>query len=162
MKIPILHKSKGLYNMEIDDEDEEKLKGLNITLNHTSNRHTKYAKAVIYKNCKYVKTINIHRLIMGLGDYKNDKRVIHHIDGNGLNNKKENLLITTTLYNSQSINKHRCNVGCIYFEKNTEKTKRKKQWMFTITCNKKRHRKRFLTKEEAIKYKEGFIKDLLN
>jgi hypothetical protein len=145
--------------MEIDDEDEIKLKGLNITLNWQSNPNTKYAKAIIYKKCKYVKTINIHRYIMGLGDFKNDKRVIHHIDGNGLNNKKNNLEITTTLYNSQSVNK-KTNMGFINFEKNTEKTKRKKQWCFQITINKKRHRKRFLTKAEAEQYKNEYIRTI--
>ena len=157
MKIPILNKSKGLHYMEIDDEDEIKLKGLNITLNHSSNKNTFYAKAIIYKKRKYAKAINIHRLIMGLDDFKKDKRVIHHKDGNGLNNKKSNLEITSILYNSQSVNK-KTQIGFIYFEKNTEKTKRVKQWCFQITINKKRHRKRFLTKEEAEKYKLDYIK----
>lgn len=158
MKIAITHKSQGTHIMEIDDEDFDKIKDLNLTLNHTSNKNTKYCKSIVYKNCKYVKTLNIHRVIMGLGDFKDDKRIVNHIDGNGLNNKKENLEICNQMYNSQSINKPNCNVGMIYFEKNTEKTKRKKQWMFQIIVNKKRHRKRFLTKEEAEIYRIDYIK----
>jgi len=148
--------------MEIDDEDFEKIKNLNIVLNYTSNPNTNYAKAIIYKNQKYIKCLHIHRVIMGLGDYKDDKRIVNHIDGNGLNNKKSNLEICSILYNSQSINKPNCNVGCINFEKNTEKTKRLKQWRFMITINKKRHTKRFLTEKEAIEYKNQFVKDLIN
>jgi len=161
-KICIHHKNLGDLFMEIDEEDYDKIKNLNITINHQSNPHTKYAKAVINENRKYVKTLHIHRVIMGLGDFKNDNRIINHIDGNGLNNKKSNLEICTALYNSQSINKPNCNVGCINFEKNTEKTKRLKQWRFMITINKKRHTKRFLTEKEAIEYKNQFVKDLIN
>jgi len=147
--------------MEIDDEDWDKIKHLNLRINGTSNKHTKYCKAIIYKNCKYVKSLNIHRVIMGLGDFKTDKRIINHIDGNGLNNKKENLEICTTLYNSQSINKHNCNIGHISYEKNTDKVKRRKQWRFTIVVNKKQHRKRFLTEQEAKDYRDSFIKELI-
>ena len=144
--------------MFIDEEDYEKIKHLNLTLNHSSNKHTKYCKSIVYKNCKYIKTLNIHRVIMGLGDFKEDKRIINHIDGNGLNNRKENLEICSQMYNAQSFRKVNCNIGWINYEKNTEKTKRKKQWCFQITVNKKRHRKRFLTEEEAIEYKNEYIK----
>ena len=144
--------------MFIDEEDYEKIKHLNLTLNHSSNKHTNYCKSIVYKNCKYIKTLNIHRVIMGLGDFKEDKRIINHIDGNGLNNRKENLEICTQMYNSQSIRKVNSNTGMINYEKNTEKTKRKKKWCFQITVNKKRHRKRFLTEEEAIEYKNEYIK----
>ena len=162
MKIPIKHKQFGIYWMEIDDNDWDKIKYLNITLNHTSNKNTKYAKSIIYENSKYVKTLHIHRVIMGLEDFKNDKRVIHHKDGNGLNNKKDNLEICSIMYNSQSINRihGNCNIGNIYEEKNTEKTKRLKKWCFNITLNKKKHRKRFLTKEEAEEYRKEYIKTI--
>ena len=98
---------------------------------------------------------------MGLGDFKDDKRVINHIDGDGLNNKKENLEICSIMYNSQSINKPNSNVGHIYFEKNTEKVKRSTNWRFMIVINKKRHSKRFVTKEEAEIYKYDYIKNII-
>tara|TARA_R110001592_G_scaffold211552_1_gene463428 strand:- start:188 stop:691 length:504 start_codon:yes stop_codon:yes gene_type:complete len=162
MIIPIKNKTFGVKFMEIDDEDWDKIKHLNIIQNNTSTKHTTYCKAIIYENCKYIKTINIHREIMGLGDYKNDKRVINHIDGNGLNNKKENLEICSTMYNSQSINRHRGNIGIIYKEENTEKVKRLKKWKFCMKVNKKSHSKRFLTEQEAIDYKEEFVNNLRN
>lgn len=162
MIIPIKNKRLGVFDMEIDEEDYDKIKHLKLTLNDTSNRNTYYCKSIVYENCKYIKKIHIHRLIMGLDDYKIDNRIIHHIDGNGLNNKKSNLVICDNLYNSQSINKPNVNVGHIYFEKNTEKVKRKKQWRFCITVNKKGHSKRFLTEQEAIDYKNNFIQGLTN
>jgi len=161
MLIPLKHKTYGNYMMEIDEEDWDKIKHLNLTINGTSNKNTKYCKSTIYKNCKYVKKLHIHRVIMGLGDYNNDKRVINHIDGNGLNNKKSNLEICSILYNSQSINRPNGNKGLIYLEKNTAKTKRLKKYRFVMKVNKKRHSKRFLTMEEAEEYQKNFILDLL-
>ena len=160
MKIPIKHKRLGTNFMEIDDEDWDKIKDLNLTLNNRSNPNTYYCMSTVYEKCKYIKKINIHRLIMGLDDYKKDKRIINHIDGNGLNNKKENLEICDNLYNSQSINRHNGKFGLIYFEKNTEKTKRIKQYRFAITINKKRIQKRFLTENEAINYRDNLYKEL--
>ena len=155
MEIVIKYKY-GDKIMLIDEEDYDKIKDLNITLNTTSNRHTYYAKHRLYENCKYVKNIHIHRLIMGLGDYKEDKRQVNHIDGNGLNNQKSNLEICSAMYNSQSFRQpHRKQIGLIYYD---DSMKRIKRWRFMITINKKRHSKRFKTKEEAEEYRENYIK----
>jgi len=161
--------------MFIDKEDYDKIKDLNLTLNHTSNPHTKYCKSRIYKLdkvldepeilttgrtrkkvYKYVKTIHIHRLIMGLNDYKIDKRIINHIDGNGLNNRKENLEICDAMHNSQSKNCINKPIGIIYYDNSMKRIKR---WRFCITINKKRHSKRFETKEEAEEYRKSFNKN---
>lgn len=156
LKIPIRHKSKGTHDMLINEEDYDKIKELNLTLNHRSNKHTFYAQHTVYVKQKYVKRISIHRVIMGLGDYKEDKRIINHIDGNGLNNQKSNLEICDQMYNSQSFRKpHRkTQGGVIYFDNSM---KRKKRWRYVITVNKKCHSKRFETEEEAIKYKEEYL-----
>jgi len=158
LKIPIKHKSKGTHDMLIDEEDYDKIKHLNLTLNYTSNKHTFYAKHIVYEKQKYVKKIHIHRLIMGLGDFKDDKRIINHIDGNGLNNQKSNLEICDQMYNSQSFRQpHRKNIGCINLD---DSMKRLKKWRFAIIINGKRHSKRFITEDEAIKYKEEFLSNI--
>ena len=153
--------------MEIDEEDFDKIKDLNLTLNYTSNKNTYYAKSRVYKLdkvlnepekiygktrikvFKYEKTIHIHRLIMGLCDFKNDKRIINHIDGNGLNNKKENLEICDTMYNSQSIRQKNTNRKGYYFENDP---KRKCKWKVAITIYGKKQSKRFLTEKECIEF----------
>ena len=174
LKIPIKHKTKGNHTMLIDEEDYDKIKDLNITLNHTSNPNTNYAQSRIYelekildkaepfygktrkKVFKFKKTINIHRLIMGLGDYKNDKRIINHIDGNGLNNTKENLEICDSMYNSQSINRvNEKRKKNYYFENDP---KRKCKWRVCITIFGKSIRKRFNTEQECL----DFINSLEN
>jgi len=157
MKLPIHHRSKGTHDMMIDEEDYDKVKDLNLTLNYTSNRHTFYAQHRVYENKKYSKTIHIHRLIMGLGTYKEDKRQVNHIDGDGLNNAKSNLEICDAMYNSQSFRQpHRKQVGFIYQDKSMN---RNKCWRFGITINGKFHTKRFLTEEEAIEYKKNYIEN---
>jgi len=158
LKIPIKHKSKGTHDMLIDEEDYDKIKDLNLTLNYTSNKHTFYAQHTVYEKQKYIKRLSIHRVIMGLGDFKDDKRIINHIDGNGLNNQKSNLEICDNMYNSQSFRQpHRKNIGCIYLDNSM---KRLKRWRFMIIINGKRHSKRFMTEDEAIKYKEEFLSNI--
>lgn len=154
MEIEIKNKKFGVNKMIIDEEDYDKIKDLNLTLNHTSNKNTFYVKHTVYENRKYIKKLHIHRLIMGLGDFKDDKRIINHIDGNGLNNQKSNLEICDTMYNSQSFRQPKRNVSNISYD---DSMKRLKRWRFCITLNGKRHSKRFLTQEEALKYKEEFL-----
>jgi hypothetical protein len=149
LKIPIHHKSKGTHDMLIDEEDYDKIKNLNIRLNCASNKHTFYAQHTVYENCKYVGKIHIHRLIMALGDYKEDKRIINHIDGNGLNNQKSNLEICDNMYNSQSFRQPHRKCKSYYFENDP---KRKCKWRVTLKINGKSKSKRFMTEEECIKY----------
>ena len=172
LQIPIKHKTKGTHTMLIDEDDYDKIKELNLTLNDRSNPHTFYAKHRVnklekildepevltngktrIKVYKYEKTIHIHRLIMGLDDYKKDKRIVNHINGNGLDNRKENLEISNALHNSQSCNCPNKPKGVIYYDNSG---KRKKRWRFCITVNKKRHSKRFETKEEAEDYRANY------
>ena len=156
LKIPIKHKSKGTQTMLIDDEDYDKIKDLNLTLNYTSNKHTYYCLHTVYVKCKYIKRISIHRLIMGLGDYKDDKRQINHIDGNGLNNQKSNLEICDTMYNSQSFRQPHRNSKGYYFENDP---KRKLKWRVYLRINKGNKSKRFSTEEECKIYIQNCINE---
>ncbi len=130
MIFQITHKSKGTHECIIDDEDSEKVSKYNWTLNHTSNPNTFYAKSVVYKVVDilppsearpnttkkifaYDKKLSLHRVIMGLGDYKDDKRIVNHVNGNGLDNRKCNLEVCDIMYNSQSINSPNKKVGCV-------------------------------------------------
>ena len=151
IKTIIIHsKSKGNQLMTIDEEDYDKIKHLNLTLNFQSNPNTFYCKHTVYVNKVYIKKIHIHRLIMGLGDYKVDKRIVHHIDNNGLNNCKSNLEICDTMYNSQA---------CRRIDKDSYKNynfendpKRKCKWRVWMTINGERHQKRFKTEQDCIEY----------
>lgn len=126
---------------EIDEEDFERVSKYKWNKNKNSSQHTEYAKSNTGGH-----KIHLHRFIMGIGDYKDDKRIINHIDGNGLNNKKSNLEICDTLYNSQSFRQHNKNTGCVYFDTTMKRVKR---WRSSIIINKVKINKRFETEEEA-------------
>jgi hypothetical protein len=128
---------------EIDDDDLERVSHRQWSPNTSSSKHTTYAQTILNG-----KKIHLHRFIMGLGDFKDDKRIVDHKDGNGLNNKKDNLVICDNLYNSQSFRRHHGenNVGLVYFDTSMKRVKR---WRATITLMGVRHHKRFLTEQEA-------------
>jgi len=165
MIIPITHKTKGTHNLIIDDEDYDKIKNYKWTLTFSSNKYTPYVHSVQYKikeilkpsearpNTKkkvyiYDKTIKIHRLIMNLKEYKDDKRVINHINGNGLDNRKCNLEICSIAYNNQSINKPHQKFGSVHYENDP---KRKKKWRYNVRIYQKTFTDRCFTKEECFK-----------
>jgi hypothetical protein len=141
----VLHSKGQDYTVLIDEEDFHRVSKYNWHISHyQSNR--KYCITNIITDGKRT-TLKLHRFLLGLE--KGDKRIINHIDGDGLNNKKSNLEICDAMYNSQSINTKR-NFGCISIEKNIEK-KYKPQ----VNINKKKYSKRFYTKEEAQAYLDG-------
>ena len=139
---------------EVDDEDYERLSKYKWSINKSSSPHVKYAQTNTGG-----KKIHMHRLIMGLEDYADDKRIINHIDGNGLNNKKSNMEICDMLYNSQSFRRHHGehNVGCVYYDTSMKRVKR---WRTCITINKVKTQKRFETEDEANAYLQSIIDTL--
>jgi hypothetical protein len=129
------------FSALIDAEDYEKVREFKWSANKASNTHTTYAHCWTLNTGK----IHLHRVIMGLGDYLTDKRMINHINGNGLDNRKANLEICDARYNSQS---YRCrrNFGCVYFD--TSMT-RKKRYRAIVVLDGVKHQQRFVTEEEA-------------
>jgi hypothetical protein len=128
---------------EVDEEDLERVAQYKWGQNKGSSKHTTYARTTTGGNL-----IHLHRFVMGLGDYKDDKRIIDHIDGNGLNNKKENLVICDTLYNSQSFRRHHGNhnVGFVYYDTSMKRVKR---WKAQLVINGVKHQQRFLTEQDG-------------
>lgn len=128
---------------EVDEDDYEKVAQFQWGPNNQSNPHTTYA---------YTRTggrkLHLHRFILGLGDYKDDKRIVDHKDGNGLNNKKENLVVCDTLYNSQSFRRHHDSkgVGCVYLDTSMKRVKR---WKASVIIMGVKHQQRFETEQEA-------------
>jgi hypothetical protein len=131
---------------EIDEEDFDRVSKYKWSLNNESSSHTTYAKTSSGSTREKGRHTHMHRFIMGLGDYKDDKRIINHIDGNGLNNCKNNLEICDTLYNSQSFRKHHGNMGYVSIDPSG---KRIKKWRAIIVINKVKYQQRFETEQEG-------------
>lgn len=138
---------------EIDEDDVERVSKFKWGKNNKSNPHTTYAQSVTGG-----KKIHLHRFIMGLGDYNTDKRIINHIDGNGLNNKKSNLEICDGMFNSQSFRCPNKNVGVVYYDTSMKRIKR---WRASIRINKKTTSKRFETEDAAKEWLKSFLDGML-
>jgi hypothetical protein len=91
---------------------------------------------------------------MGLGPFETDRRIVNHIDGNGLNNTKANLQVCDFMINNQSFNTRK-NVGCVY----RDMKRLTNCWCATIKMFGTRHRKRFPTEEEARAFIHNLVKD---
>lgn len=90
--------SQGYFAM-VDDEDFEKLNQYKWNVRIVKN--TQYAK----RSDRYStpKTIQMHRVIMGC----DNNMMVDHINGNGLDNRKENLRVCTRSNNLMNSNKPR-------------------------------------------------------
>lgn len=105
--------------------------------NHTK----KYIHGSIIINDKR-KTVKLHRYLMGLLDVKYKNWFIDHVDGDGLNNTIENLIITDAKGNGHKIK------GCGYYERSDSKG----IYRASGVLNGKKYDKTFYTEQEAIDY----------
>ena len=85
----------------------------------------------------------------------NETKQVDHIDGDPTNNKLENLRMVTSFQNTQNTKCHSDNKLGI---KNITYDKRYNKYIFRKNINGQKHCKYFKTLEEAIKYKDDFIK----
>lgn len=87
--------NKG-YTALVDDEDYERVRGLNWRVQRTKNRRTVYAVAIL----------KLHRFILGIED---SVILVDHKNGNGLNCQRHNLRIATKSQNGANSRKR---AGC--------------------------------------------------
>lgn len=108
----------------IDDEDYE-LASLHKWYAHKG-CNTFYARTNVYKEGKRTIT-SLHQLIMGTFPGKN----VDHINGDGLDNRKENLRVCTTQENSR--NSHYVKGSSVY--KGISFNKKRQKWQASIKFN---------------------------
>lgn len=84
---------------KVDDEDFERL--LSYKWQAKKYRKTFYAARSIRTQTGKQKTLSMHRFIMGCPV----ELEVDHIDGDGLNNQKQNLRIVTTRQNHQNLHR---------------------------------------------------------
>lgn len=100
----IFLKNRKLFT-EIDDADFDAVRSFNWKSTSGGKNRTLYATAYIYADNKTYSYL-LHRVILGLTDRK---VLVDHIDGNGLNNKRDNLRICTHTENMRNRRKNKNN-----------------------------------------------------
>lgn len=70
----------------------------------TPSRNAWYAKATVRGLDGRRRSLQMHRVLLGLGS--GDNRLVDHVDGNGLNNQRVNLRIATVSQNAMNSRKH--------------------------------------------------------
>jgi hypothetical protein len=137
-EVPVYYKNIIKYS-KIDDEDYDKIKNTKWLLNTNG-----YAYSRIN-----TKLITIHQLIKGKS--LNKSFVIDHINGNRLDNQKDNLRFVSKSKNAQNIQHYKSERG-VSFDSNRNKWKARFSKTFIG---------RYDTKEEALKaYDKYIIKNL--
>jgi hypothetical protein len=147
------------YVAIIDDEDYHLVEGKRwVVLNSKSNKHNYYArgvgtsKRVSGRQTTIKSGVLMHRLIMGVSD---PNIHVDHINGNGLDNRRQNLRIVTRSQNCRNKRAHgRSKYLGVYFDD----SRGRDHWRFEIGIQKanketgeprKRIMGRVATEEEA-------------
>ena len=138
----------GVHHVHIDDEDYEKLSKYKWYI--SKGRNTFYVHRDIHirsiKGKTSKKVMSIHRQIMRL-DF-GDKLVVDHINGDGLDNRKENLRVCTNIQNCQNRVNNRENCTSEY--KGVYWDKSRSLWASEIKVNtKKTYLGRFKNENDA-------------
>lgn len=106
--IVIKQMNGDIHHVLIDTEDLEKVKIHNWHVRHsvTNGEYYVNATASLEYSKKHSKTILLHRLIMGVTD---TFIYVDHINHDGLDNRRENLRITSNEQNGQNRKGKNCN-----------------------------------------------------
>lgn len=101
--------SKGKYKTFaiIDDEDFERVNLYSWSVDFSRSVHTAYAETNIKKPNGKKTTLYLHRLILNPGP----NLEVDHINGNGLDNRKENLRVATRNENARNLPKQKRNTS---------------------------------------------------
>lgn len=119
-----------------------------------------YHKIKLNNDCGLRKTMFIHRLVaLAYIPNPDNKKEVDHIDQDKTNNQKDNLRWATRSENMLNIKQARCdnifNEKCISIKHDRKYT----YYHFQKQINGVRHQKKFKTLEEAIKYRDDFLKN---
>lgn len=140
----ITQRNGDKHRILVDDIHGHFLKDYNFCV--YKDKNTYYAIANVKRNGKHT-TMSLHRLIMGLE--LGDKRVVDHLDHNGLNNTSSNLEIKTNHENSLNhklSKKNKSGTTGVYWDKRDNIWKA--QLRFKGVCY---HLGSFKEKDDAIK-----------
>jgi len=134
--------TQGQYAL-VDDEDFEDLNKYKWIAQYSSCTKTYYVKRHSHRECGKPKHLQMHRVIMNA----KKGQVIDHINGNTLDNRKENLRIATYSQNRGNSKRYRNNTSGY---KGVSWNKNRQRWEACIGYqNKYIYLGLYTTKEEA-------------
>lgn len=120
------------YDVLIDDEDYEKVMKYKWYLDGSKENGLYYFRVNIYEESVHTQFLSLHRYLMDC--IKGDGKVVDHINGNTLDNRKENLRVCTHAENGRNRKKAKNNTSGykgVCFNKNRNK------WQSYIKLNSK-------------------------
>lgn len=149
-KLLVTHKKYGDRFALIDEDDYEFLSKFTWSLKKFPNQE--YPRCNIWINGKR-SSVYMHKLVLPKA------KIVDHINGNGLDNRKENLREATKANNNRNTKKPKSGVSSIYKGVCAEKSKTS-PWRAYITVDYKRiHLGSFKTQEQAAQaYNKAAIK----
>ena len=149
-EITIVSRTYGTHIAFVDDEDMPKLKGIGMYIWTSKRHHTFYLMATINK-----KQIRVHRLLLGVTD---PKKLVDHKNGNGLDNRRDNLRVTDSRGNNSNARKRKNARTSKY--KGVHLDSGSMKWIAQIQVNsKKLSLGHYLVEEEAAKaYNQAALK----
>jgi hypothetical protein len=103
IRVPL---SKGKFAI-IDDDDFELISKYKWSATEPDHRRSIYARTNIKGDDGKYYTERMHRLVLGLN--KGDGKIVDHINGDGLDNRKSNLRISSHSDNAANVSTHRGN-----------------------------------------------------
>jgi hypothetical protein len=125
-KIPL---TQGQFAI-VDPDDYPRLAAYKWRLCRTKGKNVLYAeRSIRLPNGKYSRILMHHHLILPPDGY-----VVDHVNGNGLDNRRDNLRIATVAQNAWNSKKRNPRSGYkgVYFDR------QKRLWRAAIVCNRKR------------------------
>jgi hypothetical protein len=154
-KLIIESKTYGRHEVLYDDEDHELVSKHKWCLmkDHTRKREAFYVGRTVKQPDGKRKSILLHREIMNTPK----GLTTHHLNGNGLDNRRANLSVCTDMENQQRKRSHIDSTS--KFVGVTKLDKRyKKVWLADCMRNRKRlYSERFYTEEEAAYHRDLFM-----
>lgn len=135
MIVIIKSKKLGERHMFLDEEDWDKIKDYKLCLSRESKGSSNelvYVVGFIPPRKKGVHLVRVHRLIIGA----EQGQFVDHINGNSLDNRKENLRIASRADNMQNTRK-RANGSSVF--KGVDYKKRQKCWRARLYINGKQY-----------------------
>ena len=143
-------KTYGVFKSLIDIEDVEKIKNFYWRIRYDRRNPKHYIETWVKG-----KRIHLHRFLLDLNNAYNPNETVDHINGDSLDNRKNNLRICTKKENSQNrVNPRKCNKNSISGIVGITWVKQHKRWRI---CQKGKYIGQYKSLEKAKQVLQNYL-----